>query len=212
VAEIEPGGYLFYDSTRPLPPGSLRDDVTTIGVPLTRSPTRHYTDPRQRQLFKNIIYVGALSMLLDVDAEVFEKLFAEQYKGKERLLDSQRAGAAPGPRLRARRTCRTRWACACSAPTRSATRSSPTATAPPRWAASTAVPRWLRLVPDHAFVVIPGGLPEVLRQVPHRPGHRHAPLCHRAGRGRTRLHRHGRGRRLERRARLHRHLGPGHLA
>ena len=88
VAEVEPGGYLFYDSTRPLPPGSLREDLTTIGVPLTQIANEHYTDPRQRTLFKNIIYVGALSMLLNVDAEVFEKLFAEQYKGKERLLDS----------------------------------------------------------------------------------------------------------------------------
>ena len=88
VAEVEPGGYLFYDSTRPLPPGSLRSDLTTVGVPLTAIANEHYTDPRQRTLFKNIIYVGALSMLLNVDAEVFEKLFAEQYKGKERLLDS----------------------------------------------------------------------------------------------------------------------------
>ena len=28
VAEIEPGGYLFYDSTKPLPPSKFRDDVT----------------------------------------------------------------------------------------------------------------------------------------------------------------------------------------
>ena len=34
VAEIEPGGYLFYDSTRPMPP-SFRDDINVIGVPLT---------------------------------------------------------------------------------------------------------------------------------------------------------------------------------
>jgi 2-oxoglutarate ferredoxin oxidoreductase subunit alpha len=88
VAEIEPGGYLFYDSTRPLPPGSLRDDIVVIPVPLTAIANAHYTDPRQRQLFKNIIYVGALSVLLNMEAEVFEKLFAEQYKGKERLLDS----------------------------------------------------------------------------------------------------------------------------
>ena len=27
-----------------------------------------YTDSRQRQLFKNIIYLGALSALLDMDA------------------------------------------------------------------------------------------------------------------------------------------------
>ncbi len=88
VAEIEPGGYLFYDSTRPMPASAFRDDVNVIGVPLTAIANDAYADPRQRQLFKNIIYVGALSVLLDVDAEVFEKLFAEQYKGKERLLDS----------------------------------------------------------------------------------------------------------------------------
>ena len=88
IAEIEPGGYLFYDSTRPMPANKFRADVQTIGVPLTAITNEAYTEPRQRQLFKNIIYVGALSVLLDVDAEVFEKLFAEQYKGKERLLES----------------------------------------------------------------------------------------------------------------------------
>ena len=88
LAEIESGGYLFYDSTRPLPPNKFRDDVLTIGVPLTEIANAAYSEPRQRQLFKNIIYVGALSALLDVEAEVFEKLFAEQYKGKERLLAS----------------------------------------------------------------------------------------------------------------------------
>ncbi len=86
VAEIEPGGYLLYDSTRPLPPAAFRDDVQVIGVPLTAIANDTYADPRQRQLFKNIIYVGVLSVLLDMDVRVFEKLFAEQYRGKERLL------------------------------------------------------------------------------------------------------------------------------
>ena len=88
VAEISPGGYLFYDSTRPIPASKFRTDITVIGVPLTEISNNAYTEPRQRQLFKNIIYVGALSVLLDVEAEVFEKLFAEQYKGKEMLLES----------------------------------------------------------------------------------------------------------------------------
>jgi 2-oxoglutarate ferredoxin oxidoreductase subunit alpha len=88
VAEIEPGGYLFYDSTRPIPESKFRKDVQVIGVPLTEITNTAYTDPRQRQLFKNIIYVGALSVLLDMDASVFAKLFAEQFKGKERLLAS----------------------------------------------------------------------------------------------------------------------------
>ncbi|MBM3386978.1 MAG: 2-oxoacid:acceptor oxidoreductase subunit alpha [Betaproteobacteria bacterium] len=88
IAEVDAGGYLFYDSTRPLPASKFRDDLHVIGVPLTAITNSTYSDPRQRQLFKNIIYVGALSVLLDMEAQVFENLFAEQYKGKERLLES----------------------------------------------------------------------------------------------------------------------------
>ncbi len=88
VAEISPGGYLFYDSTRPIPASKFRTDIHIIGIPLTEISNNAYTETRQRQLFKNIIYVGALSMLLDVEAQVFEKLFSEQYRGKEMLLDS----------------------------------------------------------------------------------------------------------------------------
>jgi len=88
VKEIEPGGYLFYDSTRPLPESAFRRDITVIGMPVTAICNATYEDPRQRTLFKNIMVLGALSVLMDVDAEVIEKLFSEQYKGKERLLES----------------------------------------------------------------------------------------------------------------------------
>jgi 2-oxoglutarate/2-oxoacid ferredoxin oxidoreductase subunit alpha len=86
VAEIEPGGYLFYDSTRSLPGSKFRDDITVIGVPLTEICNEAYSDPRQRQLFKNILYVGALSALLGIDPDAVERLIAEQFKGKERLI------------------------------------------------------------------------------------------------------------------------------
>ena len=86
VAEIEPGGYLLYDSTRPVPASRLRHDVTLIGVPLTDICNRAYDDARQRQLFKNIIYVGALSALLAIEPKVIETLIAEQFKGKEKLI------------------------------------------------------------------------------------------------------------------------------
>jgi 2-oxoglutarate ferredoxin oxidoreductase subunit alpha len=88
LAELEPGGYLFYDSTRPMQASKFRNDIHVIGMPLTEISNAVYSDPRQRQLFKNIIYVGALSVLLEVEAQVLEKLFAEQYKGKEKLLAS----------------------------------------------------------------------------------------------------------------------------
>src|SRR5271165_5957867 len=90
VAGIEPGGYLLYDSTKPMPKSRFRDDITVIGVPLTAICNREYSDPRQRQLFKNIVYVGALSALLDMDVGEMEKLIAEQFKGKEKLFDANK--------------------------------------------------------------------------------------------------------------------------
>ena len=86
VKEIEPGGYLFYDNTKPLPASKFRDDINVIGMPITEICNMSYTDPRQRQLFKNIIYIGALSALLDMDADEIAGLIGEQYKGKEALL------------------------------------------------------------------------------------------------------------------------------
>jgi 2-oxoglutarate ferredoxin oxidoreductase subunit alpha len=86
IAEIEPGGYVLYDSTKPLLKSTFRDDISVIGVPLTEICNATYDDPRQRQLFKNIMYLGALSVLLDIEREVIVQLIGEQYKGKETLL------------------------------------------------------------------------------------------------------------------------------
>jgi len=88
VKEISPGGYLFYDSTKPLPPEAFRKDVEVIAMPVTAICNATYEDSRQRQLFKNIMVLGALSQLMDMDPAVIERLFAEQYRGKEKLLDS----------------------------------------------------------------------------------------------------------------------------
>ncbi len=86
VKEIDPGGYLFYDNTKPLPPSRFRDDIQVIGMPLTEICNATYTDSRERQLFKNILYVGALAGMMGVEPEVIAELIGEQYKGKEKLL------------------------------------------------------------------------------------------------------------------------------
>ena len=86
IAEIGAGGYLLYDNSKPMPRSRFRDDINIIGVPLTEICNATWNDPRQRQLFKNIMYVGALSALLDMDVASIEALVGEQYKGKEKLL------------------------------------------------------------------------------------------------------------------------------
>lgn len=87
VAGLAPGGYLFHDSSKPLAKSKFRDDVTVIGVPLTDIANRTWDDARQRQLFKNIMYLGALSVLLGIERDVIVQLIGEQYKGKQALLE-----------------------------------------------------------------------------------------------------------------------------
>ena len=87
VASVKPGGYFLYDSTKPLHSQFIREDINYIGIPMTELCNNAFTDPRQRQLFKNIVYVGALSAFFDIEFNVLEELLGEQFKGKERLIE-----------------------------------------------------------------------------------------------------------------------------
>ena len=86
IQDVESGGYFIYDNTRPLDLRLIRNDVNIIGLPLTKICNDEYSDPRQRQLFKNIIYVGALAALLEIDFKVLTGLVADQFKGKDQLV------------------------------------------------------------------------------------------------------------------------------
>ncbi len=205
VAEIEPGGYLFYDSTRPMPKSKFRDDITVIGCPLTEITNAAYSDPRQRQLFKNIVYLGALSALLDMDVEAVQQSIAAQFKGKEKLVPANFAALEMGrelgagepglpdrPDAEARRCGR-----------RPHLRRGQCRRRPRRrlWRGD-----GLRLVSDHALDLARRGLRELLRAPAQGPRDRCQALRHRAGGGRARLDRHGDRRGLERGAGLHRDL------
>ncbi|WP_428538178.1 2-oxoacid:acceptor oxidoreductase subunit alpha [Rhodopila sp.] len=86
VRSIEAGGYLFFDNTKQMPAAKFRSDVVVVGVPLTEITNKAYSDPRQRQLFKNIVSLGALSALIELDPVVIEQLLDEQFRGREKLI------------------------------------------------------------------------------------------------------------------------------
>jgi 2-oxoglutarate ferredoxin oxidoreductase subunit alpha len=86
IANIRSGGYFLYDSTKQLDNALIRDDIFYFGIPLMQMCNENYSDPRQRLLFKNIIYVGALSALLNIEFEVLQTLLEEQFVGKEKLV------------------------------------------------------------------------------------------------------------------------------
>lgn len=86
IACVKPGGYFLYDSTKKLHEEFLREDIHFIGIPLMDICNREFSDPRQKQLFKNIVYVGAMARFLNIDLAVIEVLFTEQFKGKDKLI------------------------------------------------------------------------------------------------------------------------------
>ena len=86
-ADVREGGYFVFDSSKPLPPDYTRDDISHIGIPMTAMCNAEFTDARQRQLFKNIVYIGALVSLFKIEFSVIEQLVGEQFKGKEKLIE-----------------------------------------------------------------------------------------------------------------------------
>ncbi|QSX40332.1 2-oxoacid:acceptor oxidoreductase subunit alpha [Shewanella cyperi] len=86
IQSVESGGYLFYDSSKPLDEAVLRDDIHMLGMPISMICVKEYSDPRQRQLFKNVIYIGALAALLEIEFQVLKDLISDQFKGKEKLI------------------------------------------------------------------------------------------------------------------------------
>ena len=63
IKELEKGGYFIYDSTKPMDPELVRDDIDIVGLPLMEKCREMYKDARQQQLFRNIMYVGSLAAL-----------------------------------------------------------------------------------------------------------------------------------------------------
>jgi 2-oxoglutarate ferredoxin oxidoreductase subunit alpha len=86
IASVASGGFLLYDSSRALLERQFRDDICYLAIPISAICQKEYQDPRQRQLFKNVIYVGALAALLNIEFDVLKSLVADQFKGKDKLI------------------------------------------------------------------------------------------------------------------------------
>ncbi|MCU0339430.1 MAG: 2-oxoacid:acceptor oxidoreductase subunit alpha [Spirosomaceae bacterium] len=87
IANVKSGGYFVYDNTKNLHKDFLRDDIHYIGVPMIGICMRMFQDPRQRQLFKNMIYVGALAALLDIELDVIKGIIADEFAKKPKLIE-----------------------------------------------------------------------------------------------------------------------------
>ncbi len=86
LEDVKDGGYLLYDSSKKLPEHLIHSNINYLGIPISAICLKEYKNPRQRQLFKNVIYVGALAALLEIEFDVLKTLVGDQFKGKEKLI------------------------------------------------------------------------------------------------------------------------------
>ena len=86
VTEVVTGGYLIYDNSKPLDRELYRSDIVEIGIPIATLLLPEFDDAKQRLLFKNILYVGALSALINIDIDVLTGMISSQYEGKDALI------------------------------------------------------------------------------------------------------------------------------
>ena len=86
IESIVPGGFLVYDNSKELPPDFLRDDIELIGVPISELVLPEFDNPKNRALFRNIVYLGALTALINIDFDVITGMVSAQFKGKDALI------------------------------------------------------------------------------------------------------------------------------
>ena len=175
-------------------------------MPLTEICTAEYSEPRQRQLYKNIVYVGALAALLDIDIAVVETLIAEQFKGKDRLIAANLEALEIGCD-----DARSRFRCPLGIRVARSDAVGDRILAEGNFAAGARRGLWrrdrLRLVSDHALDLARRGLRAQLRSLRTDKDDRQEELRDRPGGGRDRRDRRCGRRWLERRPRLHHDIG-----
>src|SRR5437764_13150693 len=88
VAAVRPGGFLMYDSSWPLDDTLIREGITIIGIPFGRMCVEAFEGDRQRTLLRNIVYVGSLAALLQIDMDVIGDLLREKFSKKKSVLDA----------------------------------------------------------------------------------------------------------------------------
>jgi 2-oxoglutarate/2-oxoacid ferredoxin oxidoreductase subunit alpha len=94
VLSLAPGAAALYDE--PLNLSSLRNDLTFYAVPYDTLVATVCPEAKLRKLVKNMIYVGVVAQLLDIDMAEVEKAIRKQFAKKVKAANLNMAAAKAG--------------------------------------------------------------------------------------------------------------------
>src|SRR5947207_2231862 len=94
VMSLAPGAAVLYDE--PLKLSSLRDDLIFYSVPYDKLVATVCPEAKLRKLVKNMIYVGVVAKLLDIEMGEVEKALRKQFAKKVKAANLNFAAAQAG--------------------------------------------------------------------------------------------------------------------
>jgi 2-oxoglutarate ferredoxin oxidoreductase subunit alpha len=94
VMSLAPGAAALYD--QPLNLNTLRNDLTFYAVPYDKLVAAVCPEAKLRKLVKNMIYVGVVAQLLDIDMGEVEKAIRKQFAKKVKAANLNLAAAQAG--------------------------------------------------------------------------------------------------------------------
>jgi 2-oxoglutarate/2-oxoacid ferredoxin oxidoreductase subunit alpha len=94
VMSLDPGAAVLYDE--PLNLRSLRNDLIFYSVPFDKLVAPVCPEAKLRKLVKNMIYVGVVAKLLDIDMNEVEKALRKQFAKKVKAANLNFAAAQAG--------------------------------------------------------------------------------------------------------------------
>src|SRR3954469_6228614 len=85
VLSLAPGGVAIYDE--PLSLSSLRSDVTFYPVPIDKLTAAVCPEAKLRKLVRNMVYVGVVAKVLEMDLAIVEHAVRQQFAKKQKAAD-----------------------------------------------------------------------------------------------------------------------------
>jgi len=92
IEKLEPGSVIIYNSDVKMP--VERDDCILYPVPMTKMARKIH--PKLARMIANVIYVGVLAEVLNLDQKVIEESIAKQFQGKEKAIELNLTAANAG--------------------------------------------------------------------------------------------------------------------
>ncbi len=84
IMNLEPGKVVVYEEKLQL--SSLRDDLIFYPVPFTKLANEVASDARLRKLLANMLYVGVVGELLEIEMGEIDRAVTKQFKGKAKAI------------------------------------------------------------------------------------------------------------------------------